>query len=161
MALKLKFMRAAVSAAALMIATAGPAAHAAPLLFTVTGSYGTGSWLLDSDPTPNYYGGVGTNVGLIDGTGDYSNASTIWFFSNSEYGGVGSYSGDVIYSNSVASPHFSIGTFNLYGGSLSISAAPSGPAAPAPLAGAGLLSAFAALAALARTRLMGRKNQVA
>jgi hypothetical protein len=36
-----------------------------------------------------------------------------------------------------------------------------GPTAPAPLAGAGLLSAFAALAALAMTRLLGRKDQLA
>ena len=36
-----------------------------------------------------------------------------------------------------------------------------GPAAPAPLAGAGLLSALAALAALAMTRLLGRKGQLA
>jgi len=42
-----------------------------------------------------------------------------------------------------------------------VSFASAGPAAPAPLAGAGLLSAFAALMALAMTRLLGRKDHLA
>ena len=39
--------------------------------------------------------------------------------------------------------------------------APSAPSAPAPLVGGGLLSALAALAALAMTRLLGRKSALA
>jgi hypothetical protein len=46
-------------------------------------------------------------------------------------------------------------------GYLTVSNVSFGPAAPAPLAGAGLLSALAALAALAMTRLLGRKGQLA
>lgn len=160
MALKLKSMRAAVSAAALMIAITGPAAHAAPLLFTVTGG-SSGSWLQDSDPTPTYSDAYQTLVSVTGATGDYFGSDSIRFYSSIIDGGYGGYIGPQIYSNTTANPHFSIGTFNLAGASMNVSAAPSGPAAPAPLAGAGLLSALAALTALAMTRLFGRKGQLA
>ncbi len=152
-------MRVAASAAALMIAIAGPAAHAAPLLFTVTGYADTGSWLQESDPTPiSYTDPYYTRVSVTGATGNFSGATNMLFWSLAYEGGFGPYTGDQIYSNTPANPHFSIGTFNLYGGSLTVSA---GPSAPAPLAGAGLLSALAALAALAMTRLIGRKDQLA
>ena len=156
-----------------MIAVTGSAAHAAPLLFKATLGASSYNWSSDSEPTPLFTGPhqftMLTNSNNFPTVGDedyhgetaYSiNAGVVTFYTSG------------IYTSSLTNPHFSIGTFDIFSnyartalaGTLTISApptGPTGPGAPAPLVGGGLLSAFAALAALAMTRLLGRKTQLA
>jgi len=166
-------MRAAAAAGALMIAVTGSAAHAAPLLFNATLGDSSYKWSSDSDPTPfsttkHQFGMWSDSMDMLV-FDDESYHGYIQYFGNAHYE---SFWSGGIYTSSLTNPHFSIGTFDLFSnyartalaGTLTISApptGPTGPGAPAPLVGGGLLSAFAALAALAMTRLLGRKTQLA
>lgn len=180
---KWNWARVAASAAALACATlGGTSAYATPLKFTLTDGAHSSSWIQDSDPTPlesfdSFYTIIGFEnaSGYIQGNGSstYVTAAFVNYVTGVDVAAFGltdnnnslTYLGDQLYSGTESAPHFSIGTYNLWGSGSeypedALTASPTltiGPAAPAPLVGSGLLAAVAALAGLGLTRLGKRK----
>lgn len=174
-----KSIRALSGAAILAITVAsGGLTHAAPIKFTLHDGGYSGSWIVEDDqaPTKTVYGSDAFDLKFSNGTGHFSDAWNIQFFSNDyPYNFLGmthsfyywkpNDSGNYAYSTplfsgNVSAPHFIYGTYSLkqasyccyaYAGTenptLTI-----GPAAPAPIVGGGALAALAAFAGLFLTR---------
>jgi hypothetical protein len=162
-------MRKIVLAAALMSAAVmvSAPAQAAPILFNLTGA-DTHSWTIDSastvlssDPssfniTANYDGGFGENV-LTFFVPEASQGTSFY-----EPLGEITYKGDQLFSGPTDAPVFKLGEYDFTGVQGNTSAPAhlsitSGPSAPGPLAGVGLLPALAGAGALFGTRFRRRK----
>lgn len=157
---------------------------AVPYVFKLSGSYGNVTWFHDSNPTPvqSDYFGLWTHINVTGQIGGWGPIDLIQYMSPSYYApnvssvavfyqnsGWYAYGSPGLYTGTAANPTFIPGVFNLapypwvgspqFTNSMTLTVH---PVAPAPLAGAGLMAALAALAgfAVARPRvagLLGRK----
>ena len=168
----LNSIRRAVATAVLSFVVLGASsAHAELFKFKLDAGQGSATWYQDSQPTPrqsDYFGhwtlinvsGTTTNRGPIDfleylDTNYYGpNQSAFAIFPSG--GGYYGYLSQGLFTGTADAPVFHTGVFNLTlgdgapefsGAKLTV-----GPAAPAPLAGAGVLAALVTLAGLAAAR---------
>lgn len=143
-------------------------AHAAVFKVTLNDGLNSATWLQNSDPTPlTYYAQFGAQVPVT--FANSASGSVIYMIPQTYQALLGSpinfalqdvattaYMGAQIFSGPAATPHFSVGTYALqpYSGS-GHAANPTltiAPAAPALLAGGGILAALASLAGLLLAR---------
>jgi hypothetical protein len=153
--------------ASLLVTCAFPnPASAYPLLFSFTGGV-NGSFQMDSHPTPTalYPSAFDTRFITSSATGDFAGAGGGEFYLPSGGGGLATYAGPTnntfigldgpqLFAGSLTAPVFAPGSFLLHesGGVTPTSLTVTGPGAPAPELGTGLLAGTLALLAMALTR---------
>lgn len=160
-----RFIRALLLGAASLAAAAS--ASAATYNFAITGSQ-TISFQLDSSPTPpivdpgNYFvlSGVSGTINNVGTTFDLGFGSPSYFFNfgllNNTVGTGFVSTGPTLFTGSVSSPTFSLGTFtltpNVPGPAYSLTISQAGGTVPEPASWAMMIAGFGLIGAIARRR---------